>query len=112
MVLVSKDINIRLKARGCGIEAEDYQSDQLLNDIEQLNKGYMEFVGSFWDNVANVETSQESGRTYHKVSRELFGESVHPNQFIHDENGFLARVCEISEQHVIIRQTTGKIYDL
>ena len=33
IVLVSKDINMRLKARACGIDAEDYHTDQLLDDI-------------------------------------------------------------------------------
>ena len=102
VVLVTKDINIRLKARGCGIEAEDYQSDQLLNDIEQLNKGYIEFADSFWDNVANVETIQETGHTYYRVSRELFDQSLYPNQFIRDESGFLARVCEIAKHSVTL----------
>lgn len=100
VVLVSKDINIRLKARGCGIEAEDYQSDQLLNDIEQLNKGYVEYSGSFWDMVENVETTQDDGHTYHKVSRTVFKNPLHPNQFILDDSGFLARVCAISNDSV------------
>ncbi len=63
VVLVTKDINIRLKARGCGIESQDYHSDQLLSDIEELNKGYLEFTGSFWDRVDNVETNQKHGHT-------------------------------------------------
>jgi PhoH-like ATPase len=94
--------NIRLKARGCGIEAEDYQSDQLLTDIEQLNKGYIEYPGSFWDRVTNVETVQQAGRTCHRLLRGLFDQPLYPNQFIHDERGFLARVCEISDYSVTL----------
>ena len=92
VVLVTKDINVRLKARGCGIESQDYHSDQLLSDIEQLNKGYIEFAGSFWDLVDDVKTMQQEGRTLHQVSRSLFTQEVYPNQFILDGNGFLARV--------------------
>lgn len=102
VVLVSKDINIRLKARGCGIEAEDYQNDQLLSDIEHLNKGYIEYEGSFWSRVENVETLQDAGRTYHKVSRALFQVPVHPNQFILDGCGFLARVCALDHHSVTL----------
>ncbi len=102
VVLVSKDINIRLKARGCGLEAEDYQSDQLLSDIEQLNKGYIEYEGSFWDRVENVETIQDAGRTYHTLARDLFQKPVHPNQFVLDAYGFLARVCAISHDRVTL----------
>lgn len=39
VVLITKDINMRLKARSCGVESEDYHTDQLVTDIEQLNKG-------------------------------------------------------------------------
>jgi len=102
VVLVSKDINIRLKARGCGIEAEDYHSDQLLSDIEQLNKGYIEFSGCFWDNVESVETTQRAGRTFHYLPRALFPQPVHPNQFILDDCGFLARVSGITEETVTL----------
>ncbi len=102
VVLVTKDINIRLKARGCGIESQDYHSDQLLSDIEELNKGYLEFTGSFWDRVDNVETNQKHGHTWHKVSRELFDQDVYPNQFILDEAGFLARIVSIDGNSITL----------
>lgn len=91
-VLVTKDINVRLKARGCGIDSQDYHSDQLLNDIEKLNKGYLEFDGSFWDRVDDVKTVQENGKTLHKISTTVFDQEVYPNQFVCDQEGFLARV--------------------
>ncbi|MEP3561103.1 MAG: PIN domain-containing protein, partial [Marinobacter sp.] len=61
IILVSKDINMRLKARGFGVEAQDYHNDQLLDDIDLLPKGYTEFPNSFWDNIAKVETVQRAG---------------------------------------------------
>lgn len=102
VVLVTKDINLRLKARGCGIESEDYHSDQLLSDIEQLNKGYIEFDSSFWDLVENVETSHANGQTQHRVARSVFKQEVYPNQFIHDNAGFLARVSSLSPDSVTL----------
>jgi len=102
VVLVTKDINVRLKARGCGIEAQDYHSDQLLSDIEKLNKGYIEYPDSFWTRVEKVETSQLDGRTLHRVSRSMFGQEVFPNQFITDENGFLARIVKIENDVVTL----------
>ena len=95
VVLVTKDINVRLKARGCGIESQDYHSDQLLSDIEHLNTGYMEFTGSFWDRVDNVETTQDEGRTLHEVAAEIFEQDVYPNQFVVDEKDFLARIVAV-----------------
>ena len=41
VVLVTKDINVRLKARGLGIESQDYHNDQLLSDIEHLTKAIL-----------------------------------------------------------------------
>ncbi len=102
VVLVTKDINVRLKARGCGIESQDYHSDLLLNDIEHLNKGYLEFSGSFWNLVDDVETVQDQGRTIHTVSRDLFGQDVYPNQFIFDEEGFVARILGTDSNEVTL----------
>ena len=69
IVLVTKDINMRLKARACGLSAEDYHNDQLVSDIKQLARGYHEVSGSFWDRVSKVETRQGHGRTWHMVPR-------------------------------------------
>ncbi|HET8850067.1 MAG TPA: PIN domain-containing protein, partial [Marinobacter sp.] len=55
IILVSKDINMRLKARGFGVEAQDYHNDMLLDDIDLLPKGYKEFPNSFWDTITKVE---------------------------------------------------------
>lgn len=102
VVLVTKDINLRLKARGCGIDAEDYQSDQLLSDIEQLNKGYVEYEGSFWDLVEDVETVHQAGRTLHRIARSTFNLEIYPNQFILDKAGFLARILSVTRDTVTL----------
>lgn len=100
VILISKDINMRLKAKGCGIEAEDYHNDQLLNDIEHFNKGFTEFEGSFWDLVESVETEQHQGRTVHRLPHQYPLENVNPNQFILDQAGFIGRVIEVNEQYI------------
>ncbi|MEX0965571.1 MAG: PhoH family protein [Pseudohongiellaceae bacterium] len=102
VVLVTKDINVRLKARGCGIESQDYHSDQLLSDIEQFNKGYLEFPGSFWDLIEDVQTYQREGQTFHRIARASFEEPIYPNQFICDAAGFLARVVTVDDEQVVL----------
>lgn len=107
-VLVTKDINMRLKARACGIEAEDYHNDQLVSDIRQLSRGYFELPGSFWDRVSQVETEQRGVQTLHYLShaalvREVLGEEIYPNQFILDEQGFVGRVMGVAEGVVVLR---------
>lgn len=102
VVLVTKDINMRLKARACGLSAEDYQNDQLVSDIKQLARGYHEMEGSFWDRVKAVETVQGMGETLHFVPRESLGDALFLNQFIVDDEGFVGRVREIDNEKVVL----------
>ncbi|KTC44801.1 ATPase [Pseudomonas putida] len=89
VILVTKDINMRLKARACGIAAEDYSTDQLVDDVSLLSRGYHNVPGSFWDRVSKVETRQDHGRTWHRVQLSELLPSVHMNEFIIDEQGFV-----------------------
>ena len=66
-VLVTKDINMRLKARGCGLMAEDYHNDHQISDVSLLPRGFLELEGSLWDRINNVETVQHNGRTLHTI---------------------------------------------
>ncbi len=103
VVLVTKDINMRLKARGIGIESEDYHSDQLLGDIAQLNKGYIEFKQSFWDEVEDVRTEHTNGGTLYHIPRHVIAQEVYPNQFLYDRTGFLARVLKVGKVQIVLR---------
>ncbi|MEH6493682.1 PhoH family protein [Halopseudomonas sp.] len=103
IVLVSKDINMRLKARGCGIDAEDYHTDQLLDDIDLLARGYHQVPGSFWDSVNKVETRQLTGQTLHNVQLTDNLPALHLNDFIIDEQGFIGWVKAIDGDRLTIR---------
>ncbi|RMJ05477.1 PhoH-like protein [Marinobacter litoralis] len=103
IILVSKDINMRLKARGFGVEAQDYHNDQLLDDIDLLPKGYTEFPNSFWDNIAKVETVQRAGVTEHLLKREGDLAKLNINEFVIDERGFIGQVVDISEDQLVIK---------
>lgn len=100
VVLVTKDINMRLKARGCGIHSEDYHSDQLVSDIGLLTNGYIHFEGNFWDRITQVDTQQSEGATYHRLPRKEFSEELYLNQFLLDDTGFVARVNAITDDEV------------
>ncbi|WP_281646673.1 PhoH family protein [Parendozoicomonas sp. Alg238-R29] len=91
-VLVTKDINMRLKARGCGLMAEDYHSDQQISDVSLLPRGFLELDGSLWDRLNKVETEQHKGRTLHTIPKlEVFG-NPGINEFILDKQDFVGRV--------------------
>lgn len=102
VVLVSKDINMRLKARACGIAAEDYQTDQLVDDVSLLSRGYHSLSGSFWERVGKVETRQELGRTWHRVRLTGNLPAVNLNEFILDEQGFVGWIKHIDGDELLI----------
>lgn len=101
VVLVTKDINMRLKAKGAGVKCvEDYRTDQLIDDIRLLAKGYFIFEGNFWDSVGEVKSEQDGRDTYHYISREHFP-AVSPNEYLLDETDtFAARVESFTDTHV------------
>ena len=72
VVLVSKDINLRIKAGILNIPAEDYHNDQVLDDVNLLHCGMHILENNFWDSHAkNMESWQESGKTFYRVSGPL-----------------------------------------
>ena len=103
LVLVTKDINMRLKARACGVASEDYSNHQLVSDIKQLAKGYSDFEGSFWDRFNRVDTVQAMGETRHYLKRADWADAVYANQFIKDEMGFIGRVLSVDDEHIVLR---------
>jgi PhoH-like ATPase len=69
VVLVSKDINLRIKAAVVGLVAEDYHNDQALDDLDLLFSGQTELPADFWDRHSRDMASwQEEGRTFYRVS--------------------------------------------
>ena len=69
VTLVSKDINLRIKAAVLGIHAEDYYNDQVLEDVNLLYTGTSELARDFWDTHSrDMKSWQENGRTYYKIS--------------------------------------------
>ncbi|ATZ73573.1 ribonuclease [Idiomarina sp. X4] len=103
VVLVTKDINMRLKAKGAGMKyVEDYRTDQLIDDIRLLTKGFYKFEGDFWSQVGEVETHQEGRDAYHTVGRELLPQ-IFANEYIIDEtNHFAARVDSYDNDSVTL----------
>jgi PhoH-like ATPase len=109
IILVSKDINLRIKATVLGIRVEDYYTDQVLDDVDLLFKGAAELGEDFWEQHAKeMDSWQQEGRTFYKLT----GPETHQwysNQFLysHDESHpFYAQVREVNDDHAIIETTT------
>ncbi len=80
VTLVTKDINLRIKATVLGVHVEDYFNDQVLEDVNLLYKGSAELPDDFWDTHGdNMESWQEDGHTFYRVRGPL-AEQWHPNQ--------------------------------
>jgi PhoH-like ATPase len=88
---------MRLKARGCGLESEDYHNDQLISDIDSLTTGYHQLTGSFWEQLEERAPQQVSGEQYHRIERshllDILGEPFFVNQFFFDDKEFVGRIC-------------------
>ncbi|MEO8537568.1 MAG: PIN domain-containing protein, partial [Betaproteobacteria bacterium] len=85
VILVSKDINMRIKARALGIAAEDYFNDKVLEDTELLYSGVRELPADFWDRHGKgMESWQQAGHTYYRLTGPLVP-SLHLNEFLYQE---------------------------
>ncbi len=68
VVIVSKDINLRIKAGILGIAAEDYYNDQVLEDVDLLHSGLHLLENDFWETHSkNVESWHDSGKTFYRI---------------------------------------------
>jgi PhoH-like ATPase len=85
VILVSKDINMRIKARALGIAAEDYFNDKVLEDTELLYPGMQALPDDFWDRHAKgMESWQSGGHTLYRVTGPLVP-SLLTNEFVYQE---------------------------
>jgi PhoH-like ATPase len=103
VVLVSKDINMRVKARALGLSAEDYQNDKTLEDGDLLYSGALALPADFWTKQAkNIESWQEGHATFYRLSGSIVQEML-VNQFVYfeavGEPSLYARVVEVRLQN-------------
>ncbi len=104
VTLVSKDINLRIKAAVLGIHAEDYYNDQVLEDVDLLFSGSRELPSEFWQEHGDtLESWQKDGRNYYRVSGPLV-ESWNCNECIYlsEEQGFEALVRELDNDSAVL----------
>ena len=94
ITLVSKDINLRIKAAVLGIHAEDYSSDQVLDDVDLLYAGSTALPADFWQQHGQqMKSWKEDTRTFYQLSDPLVKNWV-LNEYLYteDESAFEAVV--------------------
>ena len=83
VVLVSKDINLRIKASICEIVAEDYENDRAIDDFNLLFTGATELPADFWErHQGELRSWTEKGRTFYEVRRKP-DDGWYANQFLY-----------------------------
>ena len=107
VVLVSKDINMRVKARALGLAAEDYQNDKTLEDGDLLYSGALALPQDFWiKHAKSVESWQSGSQTFYRLTGPIVPD-LHINQFVYfeapGEPSLYARVTEIRGKTVVLK---------
>ncbi|MFM9967099.1 MAG: PhoH family protein [Burkholderiales bacterium] len=101
VILVSKDINMRIKARALGLPAEDYFNDKVLEDTDLLYSGVRELGVDFWDvHGKDMESWKKDGRTFYRVRGPLCHELL-LNEFVYQEGE--------RPLYAIVRETHGSM---
>ena len=110
VVLVSKDINMRIKARALGLPAEDYFNDQVLEDRDLMYAGVLALPIDFWPKHGKEMESWSDGKSgtmYYRITGPLVP-SMMVNQFVYQENTdgstpFYAHVKEINGKTALLQ---------
>jgi PhoH-like ATPase len=107
VVLVSKDINMRVKARALGLPAEDYFNDKTLEDGDLLYTGVLALPSDFWERHGKtMESWQQGSHTFYRISGPLVP-SLLINQFVYLETPgaapLYARVTEITGKTAVLK---------
>ncbi|MFZ2297889.1 MAG: PhoH family protein, partial [Aquabacterium sp.] len=107
VVLVSKDINMRIKARALGLTAEDYFNDKTLEDGDLLYTGVQALAADFWERHAKgMESWQQGGITFYRITGPAVP-TLMVNQFVYLESPgvtpWYGKVTEITGKSAVLR---------
>ena len=107
VVLVSKDINMRVKARALGLATDDYQNDKTLEDGDLLYSGVLALPNDFWTRQSKtIESWQQGSYTFYRITGPIVA-SLLINQFVFfeapGEPPLYARVTEIRAKTAVLK---------
>jgi PhoH-like ATPase len=107
VVLVSKDINMRVKARALGLATEDYRNDKTLDDLDLMYAGALALPPDFWAKHGKTVESWQSGLyTFYRITGPIVP-SLLINQFVYfeapGEPSLYARVTEIRGKTAVLK---------
>ncbi len=109
VTLVSKDINLRIKAAIVGLNAEDYSNDRVLDDVDLLYKGLTVLPADFWETHSkDIDSWQQDAHTFYRISGPETKNWHHGQSLFFDDesSGFEAIVRTLNDDHAIIELST------
>jgi PhoH-like ATPase len=104
VILVSKDINVRIKAHSIGLAVEDYTNDRVLEDTDMLYPGSFALPDDFWEQHGQgMESWKKDGKTYYRIQGPLCPDLL-VNEFLYvdGEQPFSAIVTEIKGKTAVL----------
>jgi len=104
VILVSKDINMRIKARAVRLAAEDYFNDKVLEDSDLLYTGTRALPADFWETHGkDMESWQQNGANYYRIRGPLCSDLL-LNEFVYidTEPLFTAQVKDVSGNTAVL----------
>ncbi len=100
VILVSKDINMRIKARALGLDAQDYFNDKALEDSDLLYSGSLALPADFWEQHSQgLESWKHEGHTLYRIQGPMC-EQMLINQFVHLDGD--------QPLHALVKERNGK----
>ena len=104
VTLISKDINMRIKAAILGLRVEDYNNDRVLDNIELLYSGIFELDDNFWESHGKAMDSwKEEGKTFYRVTGPDVSKWYPKNCLYTSNDNFQAIVQSVDDQGATIQ---------
>ena len=114
VTIVSRDINMRLKARTIGVDAEDVLVDNQISDIDLLYTGVESFTGDLFDRCEEEKDFAMSGKLY-RFNRDIFNDESQVNMYWYDEVGHIGKIKEVTDEHIfttLLQRKPEKIWGI
>ncbi|AMM43688.1 PhoH-like phosphate starvation-inducible [Pectobacterium phage vB_PcaM_CBB] len=89
-VLVTRDINMRIKALAYGVEVQDYRHDITIEDSDLIHTGHHPIEGDFWEHAGDTVYSNQEGQKLiqmipEEVIKPFLPENLCIGDYIYDE---------------------------
>ncbi|AFC21571.1 PhoH-like phosphate starvation-inducible [Cronobacter phage vB_CsaM_GAP32] len=89
-VLVTRDINMRIKALAYGVEVQDYRHDVTIQDSDLIHTGNHSIEGDFWEHAGDTVYSNQEGQKLiqmipEEVIKPFLPENLCIGDYIYDE---------------------------